>query len=92
MEMREIVGVGKAGSRQHSGQTSGAREGTNSGRPCAIFLRKMSLENMKNSSCLEKISERKLKRTSLSVEGMKVGKTKTRQFSNTKLIEVRVSC
>ena len=42
MEMREIVGVGKAGSRQHSGQTSGSREGTNSGRPRAIFLRKIS--------------------------------------------------
>ena len=42
MEMREIVGVGKQGSEQHSGQTSGAREGVNSNRPRAIFPRKIS--------------------------------------------------
>ena len=54
MEMREIVGVGKAGSRQHSGQTSGVPEGINSGRPRAILTRKISKENIGNSSCLAK--------------------------------------
>ena len=54
MEMREIVGVGKAGSRPHSGQTSGVRKGFNSGRPRAIFPRKISKEYIRNSSCLAK--------------------------------------
>ena len=44
--MREIEvwggGGGKPGSKQHSGQTSGVREGINSGRPVTIFLRKIS--------------------------------------------------
>ena len=39
--MREIEeGGGEAGSKQHSGQTSGVREGINFGRPRAIFVRK----------------------------------------------------
>ena len=43
--MREIEvggGGGEPGSKQHSGQTSGVREGINSGRPVTIFLRKIS--------------------------------------------------
>ena len=59
--MREIVGVGKAGSKQHSGQTSGVREVINSGRPRAIFLRDGKLKEQLLS---RKISERKLKRAS----------------------------
>ena len=59
--MREIVGVGKAGSKQHSGQTLGVREGINSGRPRTIFLRDGKLKEQLLS---RKISERKLKRAS----------------------------
>ena len=59
--MREIVGVGKPGSKQHSGQKSGVREGINSDRPRAIFPRDGKL---KEQLLPRKISERKLKRAS----------------------------
>ena len=39
------------GSRQHSGQTSGVREGVNSGRPRAIFPRNIPKENIIKVLC-----------------------------------------
>ena len=71
--MCEIVSVGKLGSKQYSGQTSGVLGRINSGRPRAIFPRKISKTTQKQLLS-RKISERKVIRASLSVEGNKVGK------------------
>ena len=57
--------------------------------PAENFIEKH--EKHEKQPLSRKISERKLKRASLYVEGIKEGKEKTRQFSNTKLIQVRVS-
>ena len=54
-------GGGEPGSKQHSGQTSGVREGINSGEPRDIFLRKNFIYKLKKQLLSRKISERKLK-------------------------------
>lgn len=68
------------------------RKGINFGRPRANLSRKISKENTRNNCCLAKeardhwnVHRNLLKKT-------KVGKRKTGDFSNTKLIQVQVSC
>ena len=94
MEIREIEvggGGGEPGSKQHSGQHVGCARGDQFWQAAHHFPAENFIEKHEKQTLSRKIIERKLKRASLYVEGIKEGKAKTRQFSNTKLIQVRVS-
>ena len=95
--MREIevcvCGGGGGGTRKQATQRSnvGRARGDQFWQARHHFPAENFIEKHEKKPLSRKISERKLKRASLYVEGIKEGKEKTRQFSNTKLIQVRVS-
>ena len=93
MEIREIEVGGGVGVNQEASNTAVKRRvcarGSILAGPSPFSCEKH--EKHEKQPLSRKISERKLKRASLYVEGIKEGKEKTRQFSNTKLIQVRVS-
>ena len=68
------------------------REWVYSSRPCDNFLRKVSKLNITKQSLSGKISERKLKNSLKYVQETNVGKSKTWDFSISKLIQVQISC
>ena len=81
-----------AGWERHSVCTSGMHEEINSGQPRADFPRKISKENTRNNFCLTIWVKENWNLIRNLWKETKVGKRRTREFSNTKLIQVRVSC
>ena len=68
------------------------REGINSCRPCFNFLRKISNENIRNNHCPAKEAKENRYDYRNVLKETEVGKRKARDFFNTKLFQVLVSC
>ena len=68
------------------------REGINSCRPCFNFPRKISNENIRNNHCPAKEAKENRYEYRNVLKETEVGKRKARDFFNTKLFQVLVSC